>query len=160
VRSFGGLGGHAGTRPWEAYADDLFAQALNRALGARIRESDLVARAVWGSLANCDWYRQTDQGEPMEAWYSFRAAGDLIASIRGKGDYMDWYCSAPAGVVDQEVADAMAKEDWYGAGLNRGGEPARPVLPTPGSLSESSPTSDVPHWEHSVRTCSQSPSDS
>lgn len=107
-KSFGGLGGSPETIPFDAWQDDLFAQAVNRTLGEHIRADDAAAVAMWSALANVEW--QHENGDT--ASYSFRAAGDLIASIRGKGMYMDWYCSGPTATVNGEIAEAMAKEGW------------------------------------------------
>lgn len=120
-RDFGGMGGVAGGRPRDP--DDLFEAALDRALGERLRaehfgkppreglyEGKGIGHRLWGSLANVDWTHTNGD----TASYSFRAAGDLIAAILGEGDYMDWYCSAASGVLDDEVAEAMAKEGWTG----------------------------------------------
>jgi len=108
---------------------DLFEAAVERAFGERLRHErangldgrkgdnepgaglwdrqGLGAR-LWGSLANIDWIH--DGGDT--ASYSFRAAGDMIAAVVGAGDYMDWYCSSDAGVLDVEVAEALAREGW------------------------------------------------
>jgi hypothetical protein len=83
--------------------------AVARCLGARVRASDNLCRELWSSLANQDWrHRDGDT-----ASYSFRAAGDLIAAIRGRGDYMDWYCSGPDATVSADIATALAAEGWY-----------------------------------------------
>lgn len=43
---------------------------------------------------------------------SFRAAGDLIAAILGRGDYMDWYCSGQYATVSERIDSAMSAEGW------------------------------------------------
>lgn len=126
MTEFGGLGGVAGGRPRNSA--DLFEVAVERAFGERLRHEraqGLDARKgdneggslwdrhglgarLWGSLANIDWIHENGD----TAGYSFRAAGDLIASVVGDGDYMDWYCSGDAGVVDAEVAEGLAREGW------------------------------------------------
>lgn len=106
MTEFGGLGGvPAGRALNEA---DAFEMAVNRALGDRIRESDETASAMWSALANMDW--QHTNGDT--AGYSFRAAGDLVAAVRGSGDYMDWYCSGPLAYVSDEILTALAAEGW------------------------------------------------
>ena len=119
TKSFGGLGGISGGR--ERDTADAFENACDAAFGERLRaegrgsgwatedgKPPKLGYALWGSLANVDWIHENGD----TASYSFRAAGDLIASIVGDGDYRDWYCSAPEGVVDDEIADGLAAHGW------------------------------------------------
>lgn len=117
MAEYGGLGGLWGGRPMEP--EDAFEMAVNRALGEQLRKEGpgegwagksrtMLGSRLWGSLANVDWRHENGD----TAGYSFRAAGDLIAAIVGKGDYMDWYCTACDGNVDEQVAEALAKEGW------------------------------------------------
>lgn len=124
-KSFGGLGGVTGGR--ERDDTDEFENAIERAFGEALRsqyedyktaqmnsrqdqyEEALGAR-LWCALANRDWLH--DSGD--DASYSFRAAGDLIAAVIGKGDYMDWYCARlDYGTVSEDIEAAMAKEGWH-----------------------------------------------
>ncbi len=70
---------------------------------------DEFATEVWGALANVDWYNPQKN---LKASYSFRAAGGLIAEMRGEGDYMDWYCSGPYAIVNEYIAMSMKKLGW------------------------------------------------
>lgn len=72
-------------------------------------QDDSFCAAFWGSLANVVW-KNPKRGQDIG--YSFRAAGDLIAAIRGKGTYAEHYCSGPSGVVDSQVAEALAPFGW------------------------------------------------
>lgn len=107
-RSFGGLGGSMELIPLDDLRYDLFVMAVNRALGDKIRADDATASAMWSALANQDWTHENGD----TAGYSFRAAGDLIASIRGSGNYIDWYCSGPYAEVRDDIREALAKEGW------------------------------------------------
>lgn len=106
MTEFGGMGGLADRR--EIDADDLFEAAIIRSLGDKIRSSDEAARALWSALSNVDWSHKNGD----IASYSFRAAGDMIAAIRGTGNYMDWYSCGPYATVSDEIADAMHAEGW------------------------------------------------
>lgn len=104
---YGGMGGLAEGRSIDQ--EDAFERAVNRALGARIRSDDAIGADMWSALANQHWHH--DNGDT--AGYSFRAAGDLIAAVRGTGNYMDWYCSGPYAVVSDEIGAALANEGWH-----------------------------------------------
>jgi hypothetical protein len=106
MTKYGGWGGVSGGRAPDL--DDAFAAAVDRALGAKIRSDDDTARAMWSALANMDWRRANGD----RASYSFRAAGDLIAAIRGAGDYLDWYCCGPYATVRADIADALRAQEW------------------------------------------------
>lgn len=119
MTEFGGMGGVLGGRGRDY--SDLFETAVERCLGERLRAEHKaddppegwfagkgIGHRLWSSLSNVDWVHENGD----TAAYSFRAAGDLIAAILGFGDYMNWYCTSNYGVVDVEVAEALAREGW------------------------------------------------
>jgi len=107
MANYDGMGGiEDGRKP---NAGDTFEMMVERVLGDAIRMDEEVASQMWCALANVDW-KNSEQGDT--AGYSFRAAGDLVASIRGEGDYMDWYCCGPEGVVSELISNALEKEGW------------------------------------------------
>lgn len=106
MTTYGGLGGIKGVRPRNT-ADE-FENALDRALGDKMRTSRSLCKEVWCALANIDWTHMNGD----TAGYSFRAAGDVVAAVSGIGEYMTWYCSGPDGIVSDEIAQAMAAEGW------------------------------------------------
>jgi hypothetical protein len=103
---FGGLGGIMGGRSVDN--EDIFEVMLARVFGERIKTYDVFCTELWSALTNIDWKHTNGD----TAGYSFRAAGDVIAAIRGEGCYMDWYCSGSDGVVSKEIATALAAEGW------------------------------------------------
>ncbi len=86
-----------------------FERDLKEALGERMAKDKGFCSTVWGALANVVWVHAE---EKELVTYSFRAAGDLIAAILERGNYMEWYCSAPDGMVSEDIAAAMKARDW------------------------------------------------
>ena len=96
--TFGGLGGVIDGRPRDH--GDEFENAIERALGDQMRADPEVCCEVWSALANVVWIRQ----HGATAGYSFRAAGDLVAAVLGRGNYMDWYGNNIPDSVGANVA--------------------------------------------------------
>jgi len=84
----------------------LFEEVITDHFGERMKTDDDLCSRIWSSLANVDWYYVKGE-KPVTVGYSFRAAGSMIAGIRGFGDYMDWYCSGP----DADVAPEFRLSD-------------------------------------------------
>jgi len=101
------LGGAPGGRPFE---DEGFEGALNTAFGDRIRFDDEFAETVWGAITGLTWTAP----DGVSWGFSYRAAGDIVAAIRGRGDYMRWYCSGPVFTDDcpSEIAAPLAALGW------------------------------------------------
>jgi len=77
----------------------------------RVRENEDFGTELWSALANVSWYHKSDS-DNTECGYSFRAAGSLIASMLCHGDYVDWYCSGPDGVVSEHIAEKLGERGW------------------------------------------------
>lgn len=86
-----------------------FEEMLARVFGERMQTEDDLCKEIWSALANVTWYHPKSY---LEAGYSFRAAGGLIAAIRGGGDYMDWYCCGPYAFITDEIRRSFRKEGW------------------------------------------------
>jgi hypothetical protein len=78
---------------------------------SHLRKNNEFGKELWSAMANVIWYHLADPNK-TECGYSFRAAGDLIASMLCKGDYMDWYCSGPDGTVSDYIAESMLSRGW------------------------------------------------
>lgn len=107
MAEYGGMGGVVGGR--ELDVDDHFESMIVRVFGDRMKTDDDLCKQIWGALANVDWYKLDTHDS---ASYSFRAAGDMIAAIRGSGDYMDWYCSHDYPCISDEIRRSFKKEGW------------------------------------------------
>jgi hypothetical protein len=109
----------------------------------KVRNSEDYAQDLYAALCNNDWRRAEIM--PIlkdESWHcSWRYAGGIIANMRQKGDYIDWYCSGirndydidengvltalpeearpkkptPEGVITDEVREDLYKLGWIEA---------------------------------------------
>jgi hypothetical protein len=65
----------------------------------KVRESDLYAQNLYASMCNREFIKHDVM--PIlknQRWScSWRYAGGIVADMRQKGDYMDWYCSGIRG---------------------------------------------------------------
>jgi hypothetical protein len=87
----------AKARASEAYAQNLYAAMCNQ---------DFQKNDVWPVLKNQTWSA------------SWRYAGGIVADMRGRGDYMDWYCSGiRSEISESELAEMTAEQQqryhWY-----------------------------------------------
>ena len=96
---------------------------------AKIKASEVYAQHLYAALCNNDFFKTTDVFDLLRGdklWgCSWRYAGSIIANIRGKGDYLDWYCSGimpvdidPSGfvaeaTVTEEIEQDLNQIGWY-----------------------------------------------
>ena len=95
--------------PWAGNAR--FEETLARLFGDMLRADKHFCVRLWSSLANIRWLHE----DGVRASFSFRAAGGLIADIRGEKEeysYMNWYMSGEDGRVHSEIAAPLAREGW------------------------------------------------
>ena len=64
-------------------------------LVAKIKSRDDYAQNLYAAFCNMQWQKtETFPILKNDLWsVSWRSAGGVVASIRGEGDYMDYYCS-------------------------------------------------------------------
>ena len=74
-------------RASQSYAQNLYAAMCN---------NDFTKREMWPILKEQKWS------------CSWRHAGGIIADMRQKGDYIDWYCSGMGGLATYDVAEGDA----------------------------------------------------
>jgi hypothetical protein len=107
MTDYGGPGGLLEHRAINT--EDLFEMMIVTAFGERMKTDDELCTQIWSALANVTWYHMQNHDS---ASYSFRAAGDLIASIRDAGNYMDWYCRGPYASITEEIRRTFKKAGW------------------------------------------------
>jgi hypothetical protein len=87
---------------------------------AKVRESEAYAQNLYAAMCNQD-FQKNDVWPVLknETWSaSWRYAGGIVADMRGRGDYMDWYCSGiRGGISESELAEMTAEQHqqyhWY-----------------------------------------------
>lgn len=97
----------------------------------KVRHSDTYAQNLYAAMCNTDFVKN-DVWPILQgtAWYcSWRHAGGIIADMREKGDYIDWYCSGIGdglgngdldgekayvneGTITDEIRDDLLKLGW------------------------------------------------
>ena len=71
--------------------------------------SDLFPMLLYSALCNTLWRHK---GSGKEWHCSWRYAGSIVATLRGEGCYLDWYCSMSEGLVDEQVLAEIGALGW------------------------------------------------
>ena len=83
---------------------DLAASHRIRALA----RSPVFATLLYGALCDTVWRHATGA-----VWLcGWRHAGGIVATLRGEGSYVDWYCSGGEGLVDEQVMTELNALGW------------------------------------------------
>ena len=102
-------------------------------LTEKIRRDDVYAQNLYAAMCNQEWqYQDAWTILKDKTWScSWRTAGQIIADIRGSGDYIDWHCSGmgfyieakepesgfvPEGMVTEEIRADLAELGWHPMG--------------------------------------------
>ncbi len=86
-----------------------FEKDLVELFGDKIRTDDEFAKRIYAALTNMQQKRY--HNDPIYT-ASFRYVGGLISEIQEKGTYLDWYCCASEGIVDDDIAKIFLIKDW------------------------------------------------
>ena len=81
----------------------------------KVRSSDTYAQNLYAAMCNND-FQKLDVIEVLKenTWScSWRYAGGIVAHVREKGDYMDWYCSGSPGGLSFDHDDPGYYEKKY-----------------------------------------------
>lgn len=97
----------------------------------KVRNSDTYAQNLYAAMCNRDFQQLEVMSVLKEKTWScsWRYAGGIIADMRQKGDYIDWYCSGigdglgngdtsgvknyvSEGVVTDEIKEDLQKLGW------------------------------------------------
>jgi len=81
----------------------------------KVRTSDTYAQNLYASMCNND-FQKLDVIEVLKenTWScSWRYAGGIVAHMREKGDYIDWYCSGSSGGLSFENDDPVYYKKKY-----------------------------------------------
>lgn len=74
----------------------------------KVRESDVYAQNLYAALCNNDFLKTGSD----KKWYcSWRYAGGIVAHMKEKGDYIDWYCSGIKGELTKDEEDTLTEEE-------------------------------------------------
>ena len=95
----------------------------------KAKASDTYAQNIYAALCNQDWQKNEVwpllKGETYSC--SWRYAGGIVADMREKGDYIDWYCSGirgeqgidyepPLTFVSEGTVTEEIREDFFKLG--------------------------------------------
>ena len=71
-------------------------------LTEKVRADDVYAQNLYAAMCNQEWqYQDVWTVLTDRTWScSWRTSGAIVADIRSKSDYMDWYCSGSLGNPD------------------------------------------------------------
>ncbi len=77
-------------------------------LSKKVIESDSYAQNLYAALCN-NIFQKIGEESPWSC--SWRYAGGIIARIRKKGDYLDWYCSGIFVPFSEEELNQSSQEN-------------------------------------------------
>ena len=86
----------------------------------KVRDDDVYAQNLYAAMCNNDFIKREMWPILKEQKWScsWRYAGGIIAHMKGKGDYIDWYCSGIRDVsYDEEENKLWDKRNYVSEGV-------------------------------------------
>ena len=78
----------------------------------KVQDSETYAQNLYAAMCNNVFQRNEVWPRLKDEYWScsWRSAGGIIAELRGKGDYIDWYCSGIFGVGEADSFQGYVSE--------------------------------------------------
>ena len=77
-------------------------------------KDNAYAHKLYAAITNTAWQPDDVIDILKDATWSasWRAAGSIVADLRGEGDYLDWYCSGNEGYVHEDIRQDFKRLGW------------------------------------------------
>ena len=97
----------------------------SKLIEAKCRASTIYSQNLYAALCNNEWVPEDIWRILSDQYWlcSWRYAARIVATLRGEGDYIDWYCSgitgdsAPGSISEGTVTDEIKQDlqsiGWY-----------------------------------------------
>ena len=78
----------------------------------KVQDSETYAQNLYAAMCNNVFQRNEVWPRLRDEYWScsWRAAGGIVADLRGQGDYIDWYCSGIMGVGEADSFQGYVSE--------------------------------------------------
>ena len=78
----------------------------------KVVDSETYAQNLYAAMCNNVFQRNEVWPRLRDEYWScsWRAAGGIVADLRGQGDYIDWYCSGIMGVGEADSFQGYVSE--------------------------------------------------
>lgn len=80
-----------------------------QSLAERVENDETFAHDLYGALCNTRWVHA---GSDVPYSFTWRAASELVADMRGTPDLFEYYCAGGEGAVSEDVAYALERLGW------------------------------------------------
>ena len=78
----------------------------------KVQDRETYAQNLYAAMCNNVFQRNEVWPRLRDEYWScsWRAAGGIVAELRGQGDYIDWYCSGIMGVGEADSFQGYVSE--------------------------------------------------